>query len=72
VPGLIWGKWEDEPAYRWHIGLFERENLKEGWLLRSSELEIYTYQLDQLLELGDAMLEYDGLRFRFVDALDEE
>lgn len=61
MPGIIWGKWEDEPSHRWHIGFYEREKLIEGWIIKASGLEFYTYQDWVISQLNGKVLDYlDG------------
>lgn len=67
IPGILWAKWDNEPNYRWHIGVYNKQNLKDGWLLRGPGLEVYTYQLDELCNLGEVMLDFHDGRFQFVE-----
>lgn len=68
VPGIVWAKWQDEQSYRWHIGVYNREVLEVGWFVRCGDLEIYTYQIDEIRRLVGAVLDYQNGIFRVVDA----
>jgi hypothetical protein len=44
VPGLVWGKWDNEETDTWHIGFYELKNATLGKFLEASGITFYLLQ----------------------------
>ncbi len=66
IPGITWGRWEDESSSRWQIGFSERDKLIEGWIFKASGLAFYTFQDWVISQLDGKRLDYVHGKFSII------
>ena len=42
VIGIIWGRWDDELEDHWLLGIYNKPDLRVGWLVTAGDVEFYT------------------------------
>ena len=58
VIGIIWGRWDDELEDHWLIGMYNKPDLRVGWLVTAGDVEFYTYQEFLLEKLDGKVIDY--------------
>jgi hypothetical protein len=59
VLGISWGRVGHETDERWTIGLYDRKDLREGWLGIAPDFDFVVVQDWALKALDDKVLDFD-------------
>jgi hypothetical protein len=62
ILGISWSRVSNESNERWTIGLYDRKDVREGWLGIAPEFEFIVIQEWVLDELDDKVLDFDDAR----------
>ena len=59
ILGIAWSRVSDEPNPRWTLGLYERQDVRDGWLGTAPEFDFVVIQEWALERLNNALLDFD-------------
>ena len=60
ILGITWSRVSDEPNERWTLGLYERQDVHEGWLGVAPEFDFVAIQEWIFDELENRTLDFDN------------